>query len=41
MIADKNELFNSNLEKEKDKFAKDVATYIEAFEKLKSFNSLN
>ena len=41
MIQEKNELFNQNLEKEKEKFAKDIISYQEAFEKIKTFDNLN
>jgi hypothetical protein len=41
MISDKNEIFNNNLEKEKEKFAKDIAGYMEDFEKIKGFTNLS
>jgi len=41
LMNDKNDQFNLNLEKEKDKFALDIKAYQKAFEKIKTFTSLN
>jgi len=40
-VTDKSELFVQNLEKEKEKFQKDIDSYKAAFEKMKTFNNLN
>lgn len=41
MITDKNELFSANLEKEKEKFQKDIDGYKQMLEKMKTFNNIN
>jgi len=40
-MQEKNELFAINLEKEKEKFEKDIQDYKASFVHLKTFNSLN